>query len=81
MLAGGLLAPNAAMAAAPSVPMFGSFFPAWLLCIFAGTVVTVLVRVAFVATGLDDILRWRVAVYMSMAVGLAFLFLLATVGR
>ena len=81
ILAGPLLAPGRALAAAPSIPMFGSFFPAWLLCMIAGVLLTVMVRVVFVLIGLDDILRWRVPVYMSMAVGLNFLLSLILFGR
>ena len=35
---------------APSVSIFGSFFPAWLICIVTGVVLTVLTRQIFVAT-------------------------------
>lgn len=70
-----------ALAAAPSVPMFGSFFPYWLLSLFAGVVLTVLLRLVFVVIGLDDILRWRVPVYMSMALGLTYLISFLVFGR
>lgn len=46
--------------------MFGSFFPAWLLCLLGAVVLTMILRGLFVAVGLDDILRWKVAVYVSM---------------
>lgn len=35
---------------APSVSIFGSFFPAWLICIVIGVVLTILTRQIFVAT-------------------------------
>jgi uncharacterized membrane protein len=70
-----------AHAAAPSVGMFGSFFPAWLLCLFAAVISTVVLRVVFIAVGLDDILRWRVLVYMSMTVGLTFFLTYFLFGR
>jgi uncharacterized membrane protein len=76
-----LLAAEQARAAAPAIGMFGSFFPSWLICLFMGVIATVSLRVVFVVIGLDDILRWRVPVYMSMAIGLTFLFLLAFFGR
>lgn len=68
-------------AAAPSVSMFGSFFPSWLICLFIAVIATVMLRVGFVLTGLDDILRWRVPVYMSMTLGLTFLFSFLLFGR
>lgn len=73
--------PGAAFALAPSVPMFGSYFPSWLLCLFAGIVLTIVVRVVFIVIGLDDILRWRVPAYMSMALGLTFFLSLTIFGR
>lgn len=73
--------PGKAFAMAPSVPMFGSYFPSWLLCLFAGVMLTVIVRVIFIMVGLDDVLRWRVPAYMSMAVGLTFLLSLTIFGR
>lgn len=75
------LVPGSGMAAAPSIGMFGSFFPAWLLCLFGGVIASAVLRVVFVATGLDDILRWRGLVYMAMAIGLTSLLLLLFFGR
>lgn len=70
-----------AFAAAPSIAMFGSFFSSRLICLFAGVVATVAVRVALVLVGVDDIMPWRVPVYMGMALGLTFLFLFTFFGR
>ncbi|MBN7755339.1 hypothetical protein JF546_05595 [Nitratireductor aquimarinus] len=61
--------------------MFGSFFPYWLLSLFAGVILTVVLRLVFVLIGLDDILRWRVPVYMSMALGLTFIISFLAFGR
>ena len=44
--------PLSGCAMAPSVNILGSFFPAWLICIVAGVVLTVLARQVFVATGI-----------------------------
>lgn len=76
-----LASPSIAAAAAPSIGMFGSFFPGWLICLFAAVLTTVVLRFAFIATGVDDILRWRVLVYMSLAVGLTFLMTYIFFGR
>lgn len=72
---------TSASAAAPSVPAFGSFFPAWLLCLGGGVVTTVLLRVVFVVTGLDDVLRWRVVSYMALAFAFTLLFSMIFFGR
>ncbi|WP_165814770.1 YtcA family lipoprotein [Labrenzia sp. 011] len=62
-----------AQAAAPSVPMFGSYFPSWLLSVAAAVLLTVVLRILFVATGLENILRWRGAMYLSLVAGIAAL--------
>lgn len=76
-----ILAPDPLRAAAPSIGLFGSFFPSWLLCLLLGVVATVVLRVVFVVSGIDDILQWRVPVYMLMALGLTCLFSLLLFGR
>ncbi|MBO1359963.1 hypothetical protein J2D73_09165 [Acetobacter sacchari] len=38
----------------PTQDLFGSFFPSWLLCAFAGVSVAALTRVLFSALDLDD---------------------------
>lgn len=70
-----------AFSAAPSVGMFGSFFPSWLICLFIGVIATVIIRAVFVVIRLDDIMQWRVPVYMSMALGLTLLFSYLFFGR
>lgn len=69
------------LAAAPAVAMFGSFFPSWLICLFLAIVATVLLRLVFIGIGLDDILQFRVPVYMSMALGLTYLLSSLLFGR
>lgn len=71
----------AAVSAAPSIPLFGSYFPFWLVSLLAAVVLTVVVRVVFVLIGLDDILRWRVPMYMSMALSLTYLISFLFFGR
>jgi len=58
-----LLLPLAGCGAAPSVNVLGSFFPAWLICIVTGVVLTVLVRQLFVATKLAPHLGPAALVY------------------
>jgi hypothetical protein len=37
---------------APNIPLFGAYFPAWMLCALLGIVLAIAVRVASVVTGL-----------------------------
>jgi hypothetical protein len=53
--------------AAPSVSVFGSFFPAWLICVVIGVVLTVLSRVVLVATGLAPQVGPAIIVYPALA--------------
>ena len=66
---------------APSVALFGSYFPAWLISLCAAVIATVILRLVLIRAGIDDILRWRVPTYMSLALSLTFLFSLVVFGR
>lgn len=57
---------------APSVNILGSFFPAWLISIVAGVVLTVLVRQVFVAIKLAPYLRPAGLVYPCLTCLLIF---------
>ena len=59
-------------AIAPSVNILGSFFPAWLISIVTGVVLTVLVRQVFVATKVAPYLRPAGLVYPCLACLLIF---------
>jgi len=48
---------------APSVNVLGSFFPAWLICIVVGLVLTILTRQVLVAAGIAPDLRPAALVY------------------
>ena len=52
---------------APSVNILGSFFPAWLISIITGVVLTVLARQVFIATAIAPYLRPATLVYPSLA--------------
>ena len=52
---------------APSVSILGSFFPAWLISIVAGLVLTVIVRQVLVATGTASYMRPAGVAYSSLA--------------
>lgn len=52
------------MARSPSIPIFGSYFPAWILCAVGGVVVAVVLRVVLVALRLDEHLPAPPLVYL-----------------
>ena len=51
---------------APSVDLFGSFFPIWMICILAGVVLTLAARSALIRVRLESELGPRLVVYPSM---------------
>ena len=51
---------------APSVDVFGSFFPIWMFCFVAGIVLTLAVRFVLIRVRLDEELGPRAVVYPSM---------------
>jgi hypothetical protein len=57
---------------APSIPLFGAYFPAWLACTAIGIIGAILVRVVFVLVGIDDRLPLRLLVYLCVAAIIAF---------
>ncbi|HXJ34283.1 MAG TPA: YtcA family lipoprotein [Candidatus Eisenbacteria bacterium] len=57
---------------APSVNILGSFFPAWLISIVIGVVLTLVVRQVFVATKTAAALRPAALAYPSLAFILIF---------
>ncbi|WP_431222814.1 YtcA family lipoprotein [Serratia sp. L9] len=59
-------------AQAPLLPLLGSYFPSWLLCAFIGVITAVIVRVVFIRLGIDEELRWRLFVYVCLALAVAF---------
>lgn len=60
-----------AVAIAPSVPIFGSYFPVWIICAVLGVIVAVIGRQLFIALGLDEFLPVRLLVYLCLAIGSA----------
>ena len=66
-LAVAMLLPLPGCGVAPSVNVLGSFFPAWLICIVVGVVLTILSHQAFVATEIASDLRPAALVYPCLA--------------
>ena len=52
---------------APSVNILGSFFPAWLICIVIGLVITIVTRRVFVAMRIEADLGPALLVYPCLA--------------
>jgi len=64
----GLVLPTAALALGgcsrnPSLEISGSFFTAWMLCIFAGLVATLIAKRVFLAMRIDAHLTPQLVVY------------------
>ena len=57
---------------APSVSILGSFFPAWLISIVVGLLLTVVVRQLLVSTGTASYLKPAPIAYLSLACILIF---------
>jgi len=68
-------------AGAPSLALFGAYFPSWLACAIAGILGAVLVRLVFIPLGLDDVLPVRLPVYVAIAAAIGFLVSLLGFGR
>jgi len=62
-----LLLPTAGCGVAPSVNILGSFFPAWLICIVVGVVLTIVSLRVLQATELGPHLGPPALVYPSLA--------------
>ncbi|QDH14877.1 YtcA family lipoprotein [Oecophyllibacter saccharovorans] len=74
----GLLAANLPAAACTirgttDFPVAGAYFPSWLLCLFGGVLSALLLRVLFLALGIDRYLTLRLCTYLSLGgiIGLA----------
>ena len=64
----GLLAtPLAGCRLAPTFNILGSFFPSWLLCLFAGIIVSIIANRIFARFALDKEILWPVVVYPCIA--------------
>lgn len=57
---------------APSFNILGSFFPAWLICMFVGVLAAVLVYWVFARKEWDKHIPWAIMVYPCFAAFIAF---------
>ncbi|MCX5619686.1 MULTISPECIES: YtcA family lipoprotein [Bombella] len=51
---------------APSFPIVGAYFPAWLICLVIGGIGAVLLRTIFLALHVDGLLRFHLVTYLSL---------------
>jgi hypothetical protein len=54
--------------AAPSLPLFGAYFPGWMFCACAGLVAAILVRAGLASAGYAPLLPYPLLVYGAIAV-------------
>jgi hypothetical protein len=52
---------------APTFNILGSFFPSWLICLFAGIILAAIGNRIFVRFALDKEILWPVVVYPCLA--------------
>lgn len=57
---------------APSQPVFGAYFPSWMLCAFMGIAGVVALRQVFVVTGVDAALPSPILVYLMLMIAFSF---------
>jgi hypothetical protein len=57
---------------APSFNVVGSYFPAWLLCIFAGIAGASVVASILSRLGMQSLIRWTILAYPCLAASIAF---------
>jgi hypothetical protein len=66
---GALLTMNGCAApGAPSLILFGAYFPGWILCAVAGILAAIVARIAMVMSGLSDALPLQL--FVCVALGL-----------
>lgn len=65
---------------APSQNVLGSYFPSWMLCVFAGVGAAVIIRQGLVLAGIDKVLPAPLVVYLAFTVLFAFAAWIAWLG-
>lgn len=58
---------------APYIPIFDSYFPAWIGCAIVGIIGSALCRLLLIRLGIDEVLPARAFVYLSLALALMFI--------
>lgn len=50
---------------APTIPLFGAYFPGWLLCATVGVGGAIVIRTLSIISGFDTILAFRLFTYVA----------------
>jgi len=61
-------------AGAPALSLIGSFVPYWMFCVALALILTIIIRVAFIKWGIDDVMPVRLVVYFCLMLTLTFIF-------
>lgn len=67
--------------AAPSLILFGAYFPAWMFCALVGVLGAVGMRILMVASGLSQVVPWQLFVCTAVGLILALAVWLIWFGR
>lgn len=70
----GITLSGCARTAAPTFGMFGSWFPAWLLCGVIGVLAGIATRIALIATGLSHVVPAQLLLCSAVGVIVACIF-------
>jgi YtcA family len=65
----------------PTLDLFGSYFPAWMLCAVVGILIAVAIRQGLVVTGIDEYVLAPLLTYAGMAVSATLLVWLVWFGH
>lgn len=57
----------------PNLPIGGTYFPAWLVCLTTGLIATLLIRLGLIGAGLDQHLSPRLLAYPALMIAITLL--------
>ena len=76
-----IVLPVAGCSYAPTMDLFGSYFPAWMLCAVIGIAAAVIIRQILVVAGINDYVVAPLLTYAALAVSATLLVWLFWFGR
>uniref|UniRef100_I2PX60 Uncharacterized protein YtcA n=1 Tax=Desulfovibrio sp. U5L TaxID=596152 RepID=I2PX60_9BACT len=65
----------------PSQNIAGSFFPSWMLCAVVAIVLTLVIRLIIVKTGVNAYIQARLVIYLGLTTSLTFVLWLEWYGN
>ena len=75
-----LATPLGGCAGSPTLNVFGSFFPSWMLCVVAGVILTVVAHRILAKTAVDKSIPAPFLVYVSLTAAFTFAIWLVWLG-